>query len=447
MIKQLVAVVKRVADEGGINIGQIIYDVNGEYANANQQDKGSIADIYPNQTVRYRMLKTPGFEELQNNFYIQLTEGLEIIRGVVAETYRGGATDINVFINMSLDEPDKQEIGDHNRWEVRVAAYRALLFKAGFTPPTNLKIKFTANGKVRAAVDPDIDPSVGLTPQEAVEWFTKARDVNRKNPLTSSSSGKEWFDAEAVAILNMLTNKSNNDTFIAGYKVLVGARDYHSPRRSKEVGDEIYEHLVNGKIIIVDLSVGNPSLREKISRQIASDIFNKSMMKFVEGKAPPNIVVYIEEAHNLIGKQLDLTETWPRLAKEGAKYRIALVYATQEVSSVHPNILSNTENWFISHLNNDREIKELARFYDFEDFSRSLLRAQDVGFARVKTLSSPFVVPVQIDKFDPQSELARIAALQASATGNGSVGHKAPTTAHAISEEQQHSSQLSFPHS
>ncbi len=82
MIKQLVSVVKRVADEGNVKIGQIIYDINGEYANANQQDKGSIADIYPSQTVRYRMLQTPGFEELQNNFYIQLNEGFNTIREV-----------------------------------------------------------------------------------------------------------------------------------------------------------------------------------------------------------------------------------------------------------------------------------------------------------------------------------------------------------------------------
>ncbi|BAL00378.1 hypothetical protein OBV_31790 [Oscillibacter valericigenes Sjm18-20] len=43
---------------------------------------------------------------------------------------------------------------------------------------------------------------------------------------------------------------------------------------------EIYKYLCDGKIVILDLSVGNASLRDKLSKKIASYIFNSSMDKF-----------------------------------------------------------------------------------------------------------------------------------------------------------------------
>jgi DNA helicase HerA-like ATPase len=170
------------------------------------------------------------------------------------------------------------------------------------------------------------------------------------------------------------------------------------------------------------LSAGPVEVRTVLSERIARQIFERSFTIMNSGEVPPNMVIYVEEAHNLIGKKDDLTATWPRIAKEGAKARIAFVYATQEPSSIHPNILANTENWYVTHLNNDDELKSLSKFYDFADFKESLKSAQDVGFARVKTLSSPFVIPTQIHRFTPtklKAELVQIEAAAAKGSGKG----------------------------
>src|ERR1700751_4011136 len=55
-------------------IGQIIFDINGEYANANQQDEGTaIFELFSKDTTRYALQEKPGFEVMKLNFFMAST--------------------------------------------------------------------------------------------------------------------------------------------------------------------------------------------------------------------------------------------------------------------------------------------------------------------------------------------------------------------------------------
>src|SRR5947199_305776 len=51
----------------------------------------------------------------------------------------------------------------------------------------------------------------------------------------------------------------------------------------------------------------------------------------------------------------DIRSIYNKLAKEGAKYSIGMLYTTQAMTTLSPDLLKNTEKFFIVHLNDDRE--------------------------------------------------------------------------------------------
>lgn len=428
-VKTTVAAVRMAALKDGIKVGQIIFDINGEYANANHQDDGSsIAEVFGTGCVRYRAVTTPGFEDLRTNFYAEPSEAMMLLAKLTKDDPFRKQTDLEQFLDSGLEEPDITDQSAHKRWAVRVAVFQCVLYTAGYQAPSGLTVRFPVNQTILGSVVasnsklPAPTPAgkgyVSMSLQDACKWFLAARTVNYQTRLLSSS-GNNWIDSVTESYLNVLARENATGTAIRGYRAIASFTDYHSPHRTADVVDEVIGHLTGGKIVILDLSAGPVSVRTVLAERIARQIFERSMQVMNQGQVPQHMVIYVEEAHNLIGKKEDLTSTWPRIAKEGAKAKISFVYATQEPSSIHPNILANTENWFVTHLNNDDELKALSKFYDFADFQDSLKAAQDVGFARIKTLSSPFVIPTQIDRFTPADIRAALEAIAAENAGRG----------------------------
>jgi hypothetical protein len=429
-----------------LKVGQIVFDPNGEYANENIQDANqeknpsaiknvwkSHPDGQEKDVVTYGILPHPSDPNrrlMLINFYDEamLQIGKEIINILLATD---SSKYIQNFCQIKFEKPDKSQYskdGEYysalTRYNRRVLAYRALLAKAGFLPPKNLNpatkglfkseiLEVMANialEKKNKEKEQAIKLASEALSKESPSWDSLASAFEGlfyflstdgytqfdTEYIKTSSTGESWADADLVRILEMFT-------FTKGANQIGKVRNQHTNNTSVDYAAEIYNHLKEGRLVIVDQSSGDPEVNQSSAERIMWHIFRENQSLFRQGKEDiPDIIVYLEEAHNLLpsGSDLDLKDVWVRSAKEGAKYRIGMVYTTQEVSSIQKNILKNTSNWLIGHLNNTDETKELKKYYDFEDFENSIRRAQDKGFLRVKTLSNLFVVPVQVKKFE-----------------------------------------------
>lgn len=426
------------AGDKGLRIGQVVFDPNGEYANENAQDKdgknnpGALKNIWKiginvnkvDEVVTYGITKHPNDPDrilMLLNFYTDenLQIGKEIIDSILADD---SAIYMKNFQQVAFEKPDQGDTSALIRYNRRVLAYRAVLARAGFHVPSNFRVttKGLFNKDLIAAMQnsqsnnaPEYQSAAQVFANQNPTWgqlanafesldkFIRDRQsgyqafetvyVNRPN-----GSGDHWADEGLKKIIGIFQ-------YANGTRKIGKAAAQHSADTGKDYTEDIYNHLVAGKLVIIDQSSGEPELNKSSANRIITKIFRENQRQFIQGSTNiPEILVYIEEAHNILpaGSDLDLSDIWVRTAKEGAKYRIGMVYATQEVSSIQRNILRNTANWFIAHLNNTDETKELCKYYDFADFEPSIRRAQDKGFLRVKTLSNPFVIPVQIDKFE-----------------------------------------------
>jgi len=394
--------------------GQIIFDINGEYANPNLQDQGTaISELFNKIVTRYSVLQKEGFKVLKVNFFNDVISGFELIRSHLA---LDGSDYVKSFLSIDLSEPeDQKDFSARTRFSRIKAAYLCCLYKAGFTVPKGFVLKFDGEKSLNTfAKKSGIDPSKGVSFDDAVIWFTAIWEKYNTDEFFDEykkDKGHEWADEDLKALLVFLTRKSKpgSNSLVNGFIKLRTIQNLHTDTVGKPFEKEIVEELRKGGIVIVDLSQGDIEIQQLYSERICRYIFADAMSRFVRARPNNFVQFYFEEAHNLFPKKddKDLSQIYNRLAKEGAKLNIGLTYATQEVSSISSNILKNTQNWFIAHLNNEDETKEIKKYYDFGDFVESLVRfseRNDKGFVRMKTYSNPFVVPVQVDRFPTEQD-------------------------------------------
>ncbi len=401
--------------ENKIKIGQLLFDPTGEYANVNPQDNTALSQIGEDYVTifKYGGIERGNEKPLRLNFFNQdiIEQVWSIIkRHILIES---DSHYLKTFAEVDVIGPanQKDDYSEFNRAARRRAALYATLIKAGFTPPSDFVIRIAARSEVCDLVNSTLPENqqfhpikgkVKLTSENIGRWWDCIDEIYKQNPDSLIGDGKNWVDEQLAAILQVFRKPRGQ----VGFNILAQLRTYHSAKANKDYLDEIINELIRGKIVIVDLSLGDEIVLQYISERIIHGILRYASKLFRNNKKLPNIQIFIEEAHRLFNRtkfeKPESTDPYVRLAKEAAKYKIGLIYATQEVTSVDPQVLANTSNWIVTHLNNHKEVNELSKYYDFKDFYDQIINVEDVGFARIKTKSGRYIIPVQIDLFSKE---------------------------------------------
>jgi len=395
-------------------VGQLIFDINGEYANDNPQDGNkSLRSSNTDRCVVYALTPRAGTpsEVLRMNFYEYPSAGLQILSSLLSSDKRNSIyiTSFTSSAIIDFDELELLEEGDKIRAARKILYYWAILKKAGFTaeesklrtmikgvrvngfnPGFGEKLRMASHGTDNEDGLPNVDSLTALINElEAINTF-RLNPTDKK--LLVSSSKKPIFEADDCALLDFLFPKAG-----AGPTILRAYRNYHDARATDFTAD-ILGHLDGGKTVILDLGNTQDTIRQYFSDVLSVAVFAHQEQKFVSNSLNKHYIqLYFEEAHNLFpASSANITDIYSRFAKEGAKFHIGMIYSTQSPSTISKELLAQTENFFVGHLSSQDEAHALARLQvSYDGIEQDILRAKTPGFMRMLTMSNRFVVPVQ----------------------------------------------------
>ena len=446
----------------GHRIGQLIFDPNGEYAQDNPQDGAGLHRIHEalnlqrsDEVETYGLFRPPSDPQrtiMKVNFFgdpfpaqwttsgvevalDQLLAGREIVKEIMAEEdarYTTAFRDVDIAVPLGATS----NVSAQTRYRRAVLVYQTALAAAGLTPPQwNPTISGLFGQGVIDAMRANRNQNSGnKSIYEQAASILENSKKNRNSQITwseletvfsalnqfvgdrasaykefetwyvaQSSSGEEWADSRLKNLLKVFETQNGPRSFQR-------AQEQHDSSASIDFAAKVVDDLQKGKLVIVDQSMGDPEQNRKAAERIMWRVFRTQQEAFrtaaSAGGLGPNerhILVYVEEAHNLLPRANaadNLRTVWARSAKEGSKMNIGMVLATQAPSSIMSEILSETDNWILAYLNSANERRVIAGYMDFEDFLEQIGQVSEAGFVRVRTLSLAYTVPVQFDRFN-----------------------------------------------
>lgn len=333
--------------------GKLIFDLNGEYCFSSQSTKG-LADINEQKIRDNLVLYTD--KKFDEDFY----KGRFVLGG-------------HVLINMH----EHLTVGD------------ILGFGAGFSEVMKSFLLYLEDEQVSSFIK-NID-----------DYVRQPQNLHRD---FSDFFGEQKTDSRGIAKEDVSARKTIMAIRKRISRLIDEGKGLHA--RNSKMMEDIFKFLMQGKTVVIDLSLKDSYDASVISSILVRNLFENNKKYYTEqnNKNVIETVICVEEAQNVISEEFVRTNVNPfvRTAKEGRKFGLGMIAITQRPSAIAEEIRSQAENFFAFYMGNSDDIKSLVRSNINYDgvISRFIQNESIPGNLYMVSAKQSFALPVKVLEFE-----------------------------------------------
>lgn len=245
--------------------------------------------------------------------------------------------------------------------------------------------------------------------EEGASDFIEKIDDYVANPLMLHQAYPEFFgQAKTDAKGNIKEDVSARKTVAAIRKRIRHLIDEGKGLHlgASKLVEEVFEHLKQGRTIIIDLSLKDNMDASIISTILVRKLFDNNKENFTSGQAKKVIdtVIFVEEAQNVLSEEFVKSNANPfvRVAKEGRKFGLGLVAVTQRPSAISEEIRTQAENFFAFHMGNSDDIRALIKSnVNYDGVIANFIQRETIpGNLYMVSSDQAFALPVRVAEFE-----------------------------------------------
>ena len=172
------------------------------------------------------------------------------------------------------------------------------------------------------------------------------------------------------------------------------------------VGDRILTDLRNGKVVLVDVSGLGPTEEVLVASFLTRRILDEWSGVYLNDPdrhaALPVVSIVLEEAQRVLSRNQDReSNVFPRVAREGRKFKVGLCAISQQPKLLDDELLSQFNTLFILGLADEKD-RNVLRGSSKQDISALGPEIQTLmpGECLIANLDAPFAVPARVHLYD-----------------------------------------------